>query len=177
MHEQDKLSEARYFAERLGKVQTREAFRFELSAFLSAARSVLQYASKEARGRTGGPAWYDHQVSRSPVVRFFKDKRDISVHRSPVTPSVAWEVTIRDEIHLSDHTLVSIRDPSDEALSRAQANQALGLPPVDGVVCIGFAFRFPDWSGSEDVPTLCQRYIVELEAIVADGGSRGFLTA
>jgi hypothetical protein len=37
-------------------------------------------------------------------------------------------------------------------------------------------FRFNDWTGDEDVLTLCERYIQELEKVVKDGISKGFIT-
>lgn len=54
-NERSKLAEARYFYSRMRKeVDDREAFTCNLSAFLAAARSVLQYALKEAKTKTGG---------------------------------------------------------------------------------------------------------------------------
>ncbi len=53
MHEKDKIIEAEYFYSRMKQEQhDRDAFRHNLSAFLSAARSVLQYALKEAETNT-----------------------------------------------------------------------------------------------------------------------------
>ena len=50
MHERYKLTEARYFLARmLTEHDSRTIFLFEVSAFLAAARSVLQYALKEAQ--------------------------------------------------------------------------------------------------------------------------------
>ncbi len=68
MYERDKIIEAEYFYTRMKQEQKdRDAFRYNLSAFLSAARSVLQYALKEAETRTGGQQWYDNQVSSYPA--------------------------------------------------------------------------------------------------------------
>jgi hypothetical protein len=85
MHEQAKIEEARYFSEQLSAlVNERDKFKFSLSAFLSAARSALQYACKEAKDKAGGQAWYDGQVTAKPVVKFFKDKRNVSIHEKSV---------------------------------------------------------------------------------------------
>src|SRR5271166_4284403 len=59
MHEYEKLEEARHFLERMRQAAEPKAFQYELSAFLSAARSALQYALKEATTKTGGQKWYD----------------------------------------------------------------------------------------------------------------------
>jgi len=84
MHEQTKINEAKYFLGQMNiVVNDRAVFNFNLSAFLAAARSALQYAHKEAIPQSGGQAWYDGQVAAKPIVKFFKDKRDISIHEVP----------------------------------------------------------------------------------------------
>jgi len=37
-------------------------------------------------------------------------------------------------------------------------------------------YKFSDWIGDEDVLTLCESYIQELEKVVKDGISKGFIT-
>jgi hypothetical protein len=84
MHEEYKLNEAQYFLKRMrAERDNRTAFRFELSAFLGATRSVLQYARKEAKGKPGGPGWYDRAVKAERLLAFFKDKRDTNIHTTP----------------------------------------------------------------------------------------------
>ena len=77
MNEDHKLEEARYFLAKLAhpELELRE-FAFELSAFLTAARSAFQYALKEVQPKPGGQDWYDKQLRAYPEVRYFKDKRD-----------------------------------------------------------------------------------------------------
>lgn len=76
MHEQQKLGEARYFLRQVQMTakspHALNPLTWQLSAFLSAARSVLQYALEEAKTKPGGRAWYDQTVAGSPVIRFFK---------------------------------------------------------------------------------------------------------
>ncbi len=64
MREASKLGEAEYFLSEMARVyENHRLFQYNLSAFLSAARSVLQYACKEATSRPGGQAWYEKQVT------------------------------------------------------------------------------------------------------------------
>lgn len=64
MHEQEKLNEAGYFARCMeSSTDDPEAFQYELSAFLSAARSVLQYAFEEVKQKPNGQQWYEAQVT------------------------------------------------------------------------------------------------------------------
>lgn len=85
MNEFEKIREAEYFLGRMtAEREVRDAFRFNPSAFLSAARSVLQYALEEARRKPGGQAWYDGHMAASPILTFFKDRRDVNIHVEPV---------------------------------------------------------------------------------------------
>jgi hypothetical protein len=79
-----------------------EAFQYELSAFLSAARSVLQYALEEAKQKPNGQRWYEAQVSGNAVLKFFKDKRDLNIHAESVRPSRHIAVAITEHITFSE---------------------------------------------------------------------------
>src|SRR4029077_18270659 len=97
MHEQTKINEAKYFlAQMTALVDDRAAFNFNLSAFLAAARSALQYAYEEAKSQSGGQAWYDGQVGGKPIVKFFKDKRNVSIYVNPVSPSAKIGVSVTE---------------------------------------------------------------------------------
>ena len=64
MNEQEKINEAHYFLEQLSALgNERDKFRYNLSAFLSAARSPLQYACNEASHK---PAVEGGMTTKSP---------------------------------------------------------------------------------------------------------------
>src|SRR5690348_16558935 len=98
MHERDKLAEAEPHYARLvqqsyritfQKDNTTEGdaereFRYILSAFLSAARSVLQYARKEVESDPQKLKWYDDLMAHSRELPYFKDKRNTNIHRHPL---------------------------------------------------------------------------------------------
>ena len=184
MHEQTKINEAKYFlAQMTALVDDRAAFNFNLSAFLAAARSALQYAHNEAKSQSGGQAWYDGQVDGKPVVKFFKDKRNVSIHVNPVSPSARIGVSITEAIiHVGDSSSVTI-DRADGTIEEEKSSSSLPPPPPSpppptetGSSSVSYEYFFSDWPGSEDVLQLCQTYITEVEAIVSDGVANGFLT-
>jgi DNA-binding winged helix-turn-helix (wHTH) protein len=86
MYEESKISEAEHFLQEVIRSAPRNptVARFNVSAFLSAARSALQSALEEVRQKQGGQSWYDAAVNVDPVVRFLKDRRDINIHERPV---------------------------------------------------------------------------------------------
>jgi hypothetical protein len=68
MNERYKIGEAKFFLSRMEEsVEDRVEFRYYLSAFLSAARSVLQYA-KEESSKKGRQQWYDETVAGNDVL-------------------------------------------------------------------------------------------------------------
>ena len=69
MHELDKIKEAKYFLSQiLHEKENFENFKYNLSAFISSARSVLQYALEEAKIKNGGQLWYDGQIKGTKMV-------------------------------------------------------------------------------------------------------------
>ena len=53
MHEGEKIKEAEHFLDRLNEADI-DTIQYEVSAFLTAARSALVYALEEAKSRPGG---------------------------------------------------------------------------------------------------------------------------
>lgn len=182
MHEQTKINEAIYFLGQMTLlVNDRAAFNFNLSALLAAARSALQYANKEARSRPGGQAWYKKQVAEKHIVKYFKDKRDISIHEAPVSPAARIGVSITETLHLGESVCVTIRrrDGTIEEERPLSSSPTMSMPAeTESIGTINtHEYFFSDWSGSENVLHLCQKYITEIEATVLDGMVNGFLTS
>ena len=68
MNEQYKIGEAKFFLTRMEEsLHDREAFRYYMSAFLTAARSVIQYAREETRSN-GRQKWYDETIAGYEVL-------------------------------------------------------------------------------------------------------------
>lgn len=68
MNEQYKIGEARFFLERMKEsVHDREAFLYFMSAFLTAVRSVTQYAREESRSK-GRQQWYDEAINGNDLL-------------------------------------------------------------------------------------------------------------
>lgn len=180
MRESEKIIEAQYFySQMLKEACGRDSFSFNLSAFLSAGRSVLQYACKEARGKKNGQGWYDSQLNRNTVVKFFKDKRDINIHAEPVSVQANVSIGFSETLQFSASLSVVVRDSrgnirenrSEPSPTPPASPPAAAEPPI-----IKTRYVFDDWKGNEDIPSLCKRYLDELEIIVADGRANGFLT-
>lgn len=181
MYEKIKISEAKYFYSQMSaNFDDREKFTFNLSAFLSSARSVLQYACEEAKTKNGGQAWYDKQVIASSILPFFKDKRDVNIHAEPVHATMHVNVVMHETIGIHASASVVVKDangnikyqspPETPPPSNPRPKTSQTSAPTT------IRFKFSDWSGAEDIMTLCQMYIAELEGFVEDGITKGFIT-
>ena len=178
MNEKEKLEEARYFYARTqAEVNDPKAYQYNLSAFLSAARSVLQYAKGEAENKSGGQAWYDNRISNSPILPFFKGKRNINIHTEPVKPRKDYYVSMTATVNLSSSLLVTWIDGKGNVLDQRCIKEA--TPPQESPTdntTIEIKYRFSDWSGNEDVTELSRKYLDELEDVIEDGIKRGFIS-
>lgn len=68
MNERYKIGEARFFLARMEEsFHDRGAFRYYLSAFRSAARSVTQYAQEESCSK-GRQQWYDETIAGNDLL-------------------------------------------------------------------------------------------------------------
>jgi hypothetical protein len=88
-----KLREAEYF---LGHMRPNEQydqpFQYNLSAFLTAARSVLQYARKEVCG-TPNQQWYDEWSGSNDLVKRMAHQRDDNIHAKTPDPGRMYQYT------------------------------------------------------------------------------------
>jgi len=177
MHEQAKIAEAKYFlSQMIASVNDRPAFNFNLSAFLSAARSALQYALKESQTKTGGQGWYDGAVAGQAAVKFLKDKRNVSIHTDPVSPPATIEVSVTDTLHLSDSVTATIEHADGTTEELSVGDQTSPKAPTDVETTVKYQYFFKDWTGVDDVIILSQSYISQIESIVSNGVANGFLS-
>ena len=70
MNERYKIGEARFFLARMEEsLHDRETFRYYLSAFLTAAQSVTQYAREESKSK-GAQQWYEKTIAGNVVLSY-----------------------------------------------------------------------------------------------------------
>lgn len=158
----------------LKECNDRQSFTYDLSAFLNAARSVLQYGRKEARNKTGGLCWYDNYVAKKTVLSFFRKKRNTNIHGEPVLPNQIINATLTARASVS----VAVKDANGNMKYQSSTetpNTEVKLPPAQEPIEKPIRYFFSDWKGSEDIVTLCEKCIGELEDFVEDGTKQGFL--
>ncbi len=78
---EERLLEAAYFAQRLKQQRDSDRFRYELNAFLAAARSVTFVLQKEMSAVAGFARWWDRQrkaLAEDPAAVYFLKLRNFS---------------------------------------------------------------------------------------------------
>ena len=97
---EEKILEADYFARRLRSLHSEE-FRYELSAFLSAARSITFWLQREMKSVPGFKNWWanrQQEMKADAAMTFFLELRNFSQKEGPV--SMAGTGTLDCQGHL-----------------------------------------------------------------------------
>jgi hypothetical protein len=195
MNQEIKLGEADYFILRAKEeCEVRENFIYNLSAFLTAARSVLQYTLEEVDlgknplAKPGAKAWYDGFMSGNAILKFFKDKRDLNIHVGPVEVRMDVDIMVTHTIFASESVTVKISRPdgSEEIIPSPADSKEEPKGPSSSVESKS-TYGFKDWedycrsnnikeyTGNEEVITLCEKYIQELYRLIEEGTRNGFI--
>ena len=179
MHVQWKYDEAEYFLEMMKEnIEDRQKFRYNLSAFVSAARTITFVLQKEFSKNPKFNKWYPEkqmQMSRDKHFKFFNDKRNNIIHKEgtiytraeiskTINLSMAASVSFEVIVIKADGTI------ENEKHSELPVKPKLTPKPNDTEETKWF---FKDWSEpDEDVIALCARYIKELKIIVEEAASK-----
>ncbi len=183
MNEKEKFKEAKYFYYQISKnKRNKENFLYNLSAFLTVARCIFQYSLEEAKSKNNGQIWYDNYISNDKILKFFKEKRNNNIHISPIKSRREVGLTTGGELKLTGSlsaklikangniiNLGELKSPRN-SLSESSTNKGNPLPKVR------YKYLFTDWSGNEDVLTLCKIYLKKLDYFIKDGIKKSFIT-
>ncbi len=163
-----KLHEARYFRRGMDEnANDPTSFDHELSAFLTAARSVLQYLAVECNG-TGQQAWYERKMAND-ILRFFRCRRNENIHRRPIESQRNITLEIEEAITVGEGLLIGRTDEHGNVVQHEGiGNPATELEPVPTNVERTFEYRFTNWSDEKDVQTLCDKYLEALQSTLEE---------
>jgi len=165
-----KLEEAKYFLEQMkGRQSDRDAFKYNLSAFLSAARSVTLIMQKEFGKVSDFKDWYTEKQSMmrsDETMRLLNNKRVMTIHQQPIRPRAHVKVSISEHITISESILIVITH-ADGTVERRESKPKLPPTPAKTEVTTEWRWYF-DKLPEKDVVTVCEEYIAKLEALVAE---------
>ena len=181
-NEDQKLREATYFFGIMKtKINDRNAFVYNFSAFITASRSIVQYAFEECRSDASARAWYDDYISNTDLIRYFKNKRDINIHESPLIPNAAYSVKATVHLAISGGCSVKVmaRDANGNFMETPtpmsdEAELAIVTPtPTSSPQSKESVRYFLQDRRNDDLVDLAENYINELTAFLCAARAAG----
>jgi hypothetical protein len=175
-----KLDEAKYYYELMkDNFQDRAKFKFNLDAFLSAARAVT-FAFQNARGKADKlmMEWYDRKMSewkKDKVMRLLVEMRNVSIkeHTPQMKTTAAVHVGISVMIaeRLGNKRVSPDGKVEEESASPHEITQQPEVKPqASATPIISRSFReLPEWFDQDsDVMHLCKEWLSKLESFIAE---------
>jgi len=177
----NKLLEAEYFFNRMKETQSdRFAFQYNLSAFLSAARSVTWIMQKEFGKLPRFTEWYKKiqiEMRRDGDMKFLKNKRNFTIKEKPPPLREQVDVTIRVptvNITLMAYPPTVIVTRTDGTIERVEPERPLSpmptkidMIPSEGKTTTEWRWYFDDLP-DKDIVTFCEEQLLKLKALVAE---------
>jgi len=176
-----------------------------ISSFLTHARSILQYAQKEAK-ESGNQSKYVNYVSQNKIIKFFKTIRDSDIHEY----TIGSHMTITAESPIvsynsKTHTAIGKKfelyvEPLSDLDSSKHKNKEVEITitlakkvkidnafiqklEVEGKKDLAEAARNgkelyeeQECEGEKDIFKLSEKYVKELELFINFGITNGFIT-
>ena len=183
MDTSQKYNEAEYFLEMMkDNDENRQRFEYNLSAFLSAARSVTFVLQKESSKNPEFDEWYckkQMQMKRDKLFKFLKKKRDSGIHKKIIKPRAEISTTIppvTGATSISVETIVRKADGTikDYEYSESPVKSKI-TPKQDNTEITEYKWFFSDCPNeyrTVDVITLCEKYLNDLKLIVEEAESK-----
>ena len=166
-----KLLEAKYFIERIIENQAeRDAFKYNLSAFLAAFRSVTMIMQKEFSKASGFADWYQVQQEKMKADNMMKllcTKRTMTIHQQPVQPRAHINVSISEPITITD-SWSAILTRADGTVERYDSAPPESPPTTAKTETNIQWYWYFDEIPNFDVVTVCQKCMTKLEVIVSE---------
>jgi len=165
-HTRDKLNEAKNFIEEMKNVYLfPDKFRYVLTAFLAASRSITLIMQKEFSKEVGFKDWYKQkqtEMRNNSTLKYLDRQRDISLHEHPVLQCSIISV-IEPKVNSPDMSIFLTGTGSNINLSHV----LLPAPTIKPNTRLTYYFDDMHAIG-KDVMAICQEAITALEAIVVE---------
>ena len=170
-----KVQEAMYFLQRMEDEQAdRDACKYNLSAYLSAARSVTFFMQKEFARAPDFEEWYateQEAIRRDPVMPFYLEARNRTLHQEYVPTRTRIRVDVNDSVGVSDSVGVVVRrgDGTLERWDAGEQRPERPAEPTPSEINVEWKWYFqnpPSGAKERDVMALCAAYVSALGALV-----------
>lgn len=174
MNATDKLVETRYFLKQMeNNIDDLKLFKYNLSAFLSASRSVTWHLQKEFSGNKNFELWYDIkqlQMSKDPLFVFFKDTRNFVVKECEASIIGHHKASFSLNIGLTDKVELEVKRGNGKTIEKIEvSNSSSNDKKQEKESSIDRRWFFIDYFGKEqEVIPLCHEYVKGLEDLLEE---------
>ena len=151
----------------ISELANRDPFKYNLSAFLSAARSVTFVMQAEFNSATGFTEWYDEkqiQMKDDNLMEFMKEKRNITLKQKTIDPRGHITVHITETVVITEH-VEAILTHKNGTVERIEHPQPAPPRLPKSKTETNYQWFFGDIP-DKDIITLSQEYIEKLESLV-----------
>jgi hypothetical protein len=179
----DKLNEAEYFlAQMETTMDNKNAFRYNLSAYISALRSTTMFMQKEYAHTPNFPSWYlikQTQMKADKILSFFNHQRKSTIHIKPIVThaqvqfhSPAFNIAkYTGEEPLSFTITASVEESGKPVMQVTNIVDPAGI--MAGEASIETQWLFDDLPQEDnpenkDVIVLCKEQLDKISAIVSE---------
>jgi len=168
-----KLEEAKYFLEQMQVyVEDRKKFAFNLSAFLSAARSITFVMQSEFKSSPGFDDWYkdkQKEMNNDGDFGFFNHLRVATIHKKPVVPHKKTEIGISETIAVSESITIRVIDKEGNVVSEQtlESEPKENKPSQETKVTVKHSWYFEE-RPNDDLLELWNKYIQKIEKLVEE---------
>jgi hypothetical protein len=170
----EKLLEAKFFLERMiEKESERDAFKFNLSAFLSAARSVTLIMQTEFDKVPGFKEWYADKQTKmqdDTEMKLLNNKRVMTIHQKPVRPSAQINATLTEQIVFSDSASIVVTH-ANGTVEQQESEPEPKRVPAKSEATVEWRWYFEELP-EKDVVTICNKHIGKLAVLVEECESK-----
>jgi len=165
-----KLEEAKYFLNQLQLfVNNPKKFYFNLSAFLSAARSTTLFMQCEFKKFKEFSDWYEKKQKKmidDKDFLFFNNLRVETIHKRIVRPHKRIEVGISGDISFIGNLEIKVFKNNKVISKKTVESEKIKLPP-EKEVTVKY-FWYSEERPDEDFLELCRVYVKKLEKLVEE---------
>lgn len=166
--QRSKQKEAKFFYDKM--VEARNIGNYEhlkhyISAFVNAARTIQQFTHKDAE-MCGKENEYQELVRGNAVFQFFRRIRNDNIHEKLIETSRIGSSS------MSGRLIVNTPETSEEQLATFQKEaKEKELAEIKTEI----HYYFEEWDGPEDVFTLAEKYLDQLDDFILDAERRGII--
>jgi len=171
----EKYLEADYFLRMMKENSSnQDFFRYNLSAFLAAARSITLVLQKEFKNKKRGfNEWYEkrqEEMDKDEQMKFMNKKRVITIHKELIRPLGRHTVSIGVTAYISDS--VEIKHIRNGKVIEECKSPSPPIKENDSMnnIKAEHKYYFPDYpTGEKEIIPACEEYLSKLHKILVEG--------